>query len=371
MGNHLLPHSAGDFEKALSEAIDFLPKFEAPMASAPGIKIRQPPTSFLPYLEWEYGLGPISRFFVDKHELIAQGIAWQRIRGSHQAVAEALSWIDYSGTIEVFPARRRRWNLFMLALDQFRENELPDLEDIEYLVQASVAERSKFWRGFKTYDIRGLDYGHTKWGNTLWSAYSGARLRPDGAKWSFGRLTEQTYTLTEADLTALGVWIASGSTQPVWGNFTWAASAATPWNNLTASERLNLMVAGILDRPAWIVFYDADDEIIGYRRAKTCRGVVPSASGVYRIGAARYAPADGASSIYFEAQTDFGEGFGSTVAKWALSFDNAVTDAQQPGRLWNTAAQVTSGTTVMPVLQSFEFGRTVRERFKVLLRLPA
>ena len=63
-----------------------------------------------------------------------------------------------------------------------------------------------FWRGFAGYDVRALEYGRGKWGQKFWGSYSGVRLPPGQTKWSFGRRLEITHDMTEAELTALGVW---------------------------------------------------------------------------------------------------------------------------------------------------------------------
>ena len=184
---HLLPSNATPFEKALSLSTDVIPRVGWATMEMRGLKIRNPPPSFLPFLLYEYGLGPISRFFDDPGECIAEGIAWQRVRGTQDAITRALGWNGYGGEHENFPVRRRRWNLFMLEMDRIRDVEEPDLDEIEYLADLSVCLRSHFWRGFRAYDLRALDYSRTRWSQSLYSTYSGARIRANGAKWSFGR----------------------------------------------------------------------------------------------------------------------------------------------------------------------------------------
>lgn len=367
---HLLPSNRTPLEQALSEAADFLPRVEHPADAMPGIKLRAAPDSFLPYLHAEYGLGPISRFHANPRELITKGIDWQRVRGTHSAVDKALEWVNYAGDIEIFPPRRRRWNLFMLALNKFRVNEEPDLNDIDDLAQLSVAVRSRYWRGFFGYDVRGVDYGYTKWGNTLWSQYSGARIRPNGAKWSFGRGNERAYTLTEAELTALGVWIEPSGGGPAalgWGNFTWDATTAT-WSG--GATRETIMAAGVLGMRPWVVFYNAADQVIGYRRARVFRSVESNTLGQYQIGAVKYRPASAVTSfLYVEAMTDFGDGAGNACVKWGIVLNPTLSDPTKPGLAWANPGDLSGGTVIMPTtVPQFEFGRTVRERFKALLQ---
>lgn len=365
--DHLLPSNATGLERALSLAIDATPRVGLPIVEMRGLKLRQPPPSFLPYLLYEYGLGPISRFFDDPRECIADGIAWQRVRGTQDAITRALGWLGYDGAHENMPPRRRRWTLFMLAMDRLRDAEEPDLDDIEYLAQLSVAERSRFWRGFKDYDVRPVDYGHSAWSGSIWSEYSGARIREDGAKWSFGRVHERDYTLSQADLEALDVWLDEDSGGLSWGNFPWTSEGVT-WNSAPFATRAQLMAAGVLAKRCWIRFRDADGAIIGHRRARAFRPVIEDPHGVYACGALNYAPQGSSPILYVEALTDFGDGFGSTAASWSLLFAPTSVAPIKPGVLWADPAELSGGVEIMPTAATIPFGRTVRERARAILR---
>jgi hypothetical protein len=365
---HLLPSNATPFEKALSLSTDAIPRVGGATMEMRGLKLRNPPPSFLPYLLYEYGLGPISRFFDDPRDCIAEGIAWQRVRGTQDAITRALDWVGYGGEHENFPVRRRRWNLFMLEMDRIRDVEEPDLLDIEYLAGLSVALRSRFWRGFNGYDVRALDYSRTKWGQSLYSTYSGARIRTNGAKWSFGRSYERDYTPTQDDLEALDVWIEDSEDPSLtWGEFTWEEEDVT-WASSPADVRSRLMAAGVLAKSAWVLFRDEDGAVIGARRARVKRGVSLDATGAYEFSGARYAPMDAASTIYVEALTDFGDGYGANAASWSLLFNPILASGVKPGALWLSPAQMSGGVEIMPTVQEIEFGRTIRERVKALLR---
>lgn len=364
----LLPSNATPLETALSETLDPIVSLGQPILDVRGLKLRNPPESSLPFLHYEYGLGPIARYFADPRACIEAGIPWQRVRGTQDAITKALTWIGYDGEVEAFPVRRKRWNLFMLAMNRVRDAEEPDLDDIEYLAGLSVPLRSKFWRGFRTYDVRAQEYGWNRWSGSMWSIYSGARIRADGVKWSFGRVYERDYTPTQADLEALGVWLADDGAQLGWGAFTWNDVDAT-WVDTVAANRSALMASGVLAKSAWVAFRDADDAIIGYRRARVHRGVVPNISGVYEVDGSRYAvQASGATVIYVEAMTDFGDGYGDTAASWSLLLGATVADASKPGKLWAAPGGLTGGTEIMTTEADVEFGRTVRERFRAILR---
>ncbi len=149
---HLLPDNAQPLEIALSLATAPSVDVDEAVVGLRGIKLRNPPPSFLPYLIYEYGLGELTPYLPNLYELIGEGIDWQRIRGTPASVDLALSWIGYSAEIEEPSIRRWRWNLFQLALDRVRDNEI-DLSRIEGVAQLSVPVRSYFWRGFFGYDV--------------------------------------------------------------------------------------------------------------------------------------------------------------------------------------------------------------------------
>jgi hypothetical protein len=364
----LLPGNSTPFERAMSLSTDVLPTLLPATVTMRGIKFQVPPASFLPFLEYEFGLGAISGYFTDPRVAISEGLAWQRILGTPGAINKALGWINYAASIEPFPVRRKRWNLFMLAMAGLPAHEEPDLNQIEDLAGLSAPLRSKFWRGFRTYDIRAVEYGYNAWGSTAWSNYSGARIHAGGAKWSFGRDYQLAHSMTQAELTALGVWIApSGGSSLTWGAYSWAGAAAA-WVSTSDAVRLPLMASGVLGRPTWIVFRDSSDAIIGYRRARVVRGVALDAAGQYSVnGIKLLALSSNATSVYVEAMTDFGDGYGHTAAKWSLLFDAVPVDTTKPGLAWAGPGELTSGTETITTTQTIEFRRTVRERFRVLL----
>lgn len=363
---HMLPGNSTPFERALSLSTDVLPTLLPPAQAMRGVKLRLPPDSFLPFLHFEYGLGPLTPF-LSARDVISEGLDWQRILGTPAAINQALGWIGHGGAIEVFPTRRRRWNLFMLEMAAMPAAEEPDLKNIETLTQLSVPLRSKFWRGFKTHDIRAVDWGYSTWSNVNWSTYSGARITPEAALWSFGREYESVRTLSEAELTALGVWIPVGGAPLTWGSFSWDEANA-PWASNSALTRKQLMTAGIINRSVWIKFEAAGGQTIGYRRAKVARGVIQNNAGVYTVGGTRYAPETvSPQAIYLEFQTDFGDGFGATAAQWSLVIDADPVDETKPGILWGGPTALDGGTEFAETAQALTFKRTVRERFRVLL----
>jgi hypothetical protein len=363
----LLPASASSFMRTASAAGDSLVRLDAGITALHGMKILNPPPSFLPYLVYEYGLGELTPYVPNLYELIDEGIDWQRVRGSPAAVAMGLGWLGYAGMIEEAPTRRRFWNIWHILLDRLRDSEA-DLIRIEGVASLSDCQRSDFWRGFRGYDVRALEYGWSTYGNCFYGDDSGVRLQDGNAKWSFGRSFEQTHDMTEAELTALGIWLEPVGGEPLkWGPFPWGPYA---WADSAALVRSATMLAAAGDGPAWAVFYDADAEIIGYRRCRIRRAVAPAASGPYAIGANRYDLAAGAATrLYVEALTGFGDGYGHVAASVGFILSAEPLAPNKTGALWLPAGGLDPGLPVVALNDvSIEFGRTVRERIAAILR---
>lgn len=363
---HLLPSSSTSFERALSEAADATPRVDGAIASLHGIKFTPPP-SFLPFLVYEYGLGELTPYVPNLYDLLREGVAWTRVRGTPAAVDRALGWLGYTAVIEEAAVRRSRWNLSQLALDRVRDDE-DDLDPIDGVANLSTPLRSVFWRGFAGYDIRPLEYSRNRWSQTRWSSSSGARLRADGAKWSFGRTYAFDHAMTEADLTALGVWIEpTGDGEVPWLDIEWPNLA---WDAFGGDARSALMLLAVPTGTAWVCFRDAGGAVIGYRRAKVQQRVMAAANGPYEFGGLRFAPAaSGADLMLVEALTDFGEGFGSTAATVSLILAAEPIDPARPGALWLGPGDLAPGLPEIAVTPlDIEFGRTVRERVRFLLR---
>jgi hypothetical protein len=363
----LLPSSASLFERTLLAATDPTARIGDTIAALHGLKHHNPPPSLLPYLVYEYGLGELSPYVPNLYDLIDEGLGWQRIRGTHGAVAQALAWIGQAGAIEHAATRRRWWNMWQLALAAIPAE--ADLIRIEGLAQLSAPRRSDFWRGFRGYDARELELADARWGETLLGDQSGAVVAPGAARWSFGRRVEIDHDVTEAELTALGVW-----TEPVGGpELTWEVDAA--WDDLDVSwvddadlSRSLLMLAGAGTGPAWAVFKDAGGAVIGYRRALARRQVVPDSTGAYSVGASRYAPGAG-TALYVAARTDFGDAAGSIAASVGFILSAVPASGQPVGARWlGPGGLAASGPIIAETAVTIAFAPHVREHVAALLR---
>ncbi|MFM8746637.1 MAG: phage tail protein [Aestuariivirga sp.] len=369
----LLPWHATPFEKAFSRAADPAVRLDTPVTISRGIKYIGTPPSWLPFLIHEYGLGELSPYVPNLYKLIDDGIRWQRVRGTPAAISRGLGWLGYTGAIEEAEIRRTRWHLFQLQLGRVRDNEEPDLDRIEGVTQLSVPLRSQFWRGFRTHDVRAMEYAWKRHSSAMYATHSGARIRPGGAKWSFGRVHELDHTLTQAPLTALGVWVASVPPPTV---STWSATPwpAAPWSDVGIQIRRDAIIGNLAAMSAWITFLTAAGAVIGHRRARVWRRVTSGgAASPYEVSASKLDPlspgAAGASALYVEAQTDFGDGYGQTAARWQVRLGATLADPARPGLLWAEPSELTGGTVAAERTGTIQFGRTVRERCRAVLRV--
>lgn len=371
----ILPRNATPVEATLEDSANPIRRIGASPALMIGWKYKTPPDPrTIPFLIAEYGLGEISSFVPNVEQLLAQGIDWQRIRGTPAAVALGLSWLVYTATIETAPLRRLRWNTFQLALNQFRANEVPDLGRVEGITGLSVPLRSQFVRGFYAYDVRAAEISYSKISDCMIGSDSGARITEGGAVWSYGRIFDYDVSPNQADLTAAGVWIAPSALP-----FTWATAPYSwsdmdfPWGTIVNDVRRRLMARQLVRKSCWIEFKDAGGVAIGYARARAKHQVAAIVGGPYQVLATAYGLGTTASEIvYIEALTDFGNGNGAIAASAALRFGAYPTDIETPGALWLLPGQITLPfAAIASRAVNIPFGQTVRERVRTLLRITA
>lgn len=363
----LLPNVASQREKAISEAGDLYLRLGPSIDALHGLKLNNPPASFLPYLVWEYGLGMLSPYLPNLYDLLEEGIDWERVRGHPAAVDQALGWIGYSATLEYAPPRRRWWNHIQLGLDHVRDDEA-DLPRIDGLTWLSLPLRSDFWRAYCGYDVRALEGDENRADETIWDDDSGVVIDGARAKWSFGRPIYIVHDMAQAELEALGVWLEPIEGDDLtWGDFQWGDF---PWVADGAIARSSSMLQGTGAGPAWAVFKDAAGDVLFYRRCRARRAVVETLTGVYRVGASRFDPAPAATRyLYIEVLTAFGEGYGTAAASVGFILTAMPGAGFKPGvQHLPTGALDPAGPVIAETPVSIEFGRTVRERVACLLR---
>lgn len=368
----LLPPNATAFETALSLTTDPIPRLGSAIAAIVGAKYRAPHApALLAWLIAEYGLSEISQFFVDDEAQLLEGVAWSRVRGTPAALARGLSWTGYGASLDEAPVRWARWNLFELALDRLRDQETPDLARIEAIANLSAPVRSRFFRGCHGWDVRAAETGWAQLSHTQIASPSGVHVGESEALWSFGRVHDGEHIMTQADLEAAGVWIAPSDTAFSWeqANFSWT-DAAFSWGQVIAAVRASVMAARLAALSCWVEFRDQAGSVTGLARARACHLVLPDPAGTYNVAGQHYAVAQpGATQIYVEALTGFGEGAGSHAVECALRMGAAPVDADHPGVRWLDAADcIRPLAAVATRAVSILFGTTVRESVRTLLR---
>jgi len=353
---HLLPGTSTTFEKGMALGFDREDILAPTIESLRTQKLIDRPDNFLPWLSIEYGLGEISRFFADQNDLIDTGIPWQRLKGTPAAIIAALGWIDYDTiTIHDVVLRRRLWNRFQIEMGEVptQEEELERLLDAEYLGTVSAPARSPFYRGFELYDVRPLEYGWKKWGESLWGNDSGVRVPGGKTKWSHGQDYSGSVSLTETQRQELSVDYENGD--PIGWDPIPANTPGITWQGVTDAAALKVFLMSRI--PAYIGFYDAADQPIGYRRAFGVRDVTGDFPPI-------------ANTAYFEirCRTDFGDGFEATAAKVAILFHSFPSDLEKPGKLWLEPGEIAFNPDLTSenlktdfIAMPIEFRRTVRE----------
>lgn len=360
----------------MSETADRTPELGAGIDRLRAFKLTLPRIpSVVPWLIVEYALGEISPYLPNDPTTIEYGLNWLPVKGTPRGITEALSWSGYAyQTLYEAPTRRTRWHLYELELDRFRDKEA-DLDRIEPTVRMSDPARSEFWRGYHGYNAREHDWSYSRWGNGIWGDCSGVRLHEGGVKWSFGRTFEPpggTYDWTQAELTALGVWLPpSEGGNLKWGAFPWTTPGLT-WSSGGEAARVTAIATGLLSKTYWVQLRRADGAIIGHRLARAVHCVLTAFEGQYEVAGAQYALAASTSArIYVEALTDFGEGDGETVASWSLVVGGSLPPGSKPGLQWLPGNTLVGGVVVggFAVPDGTVIGKTDRERFRGIFRI--
>jgi P2-related tail formation protein len=182
--DHLLPPNATALERSLSLSTDLLDRLGDETERLKSFKT-DPSDSLLPWLVWEYGLGELLPYLPDPRRAIAEGIRWQRLRGTPAALTTALSWIGATATVEqetpgVHFAEFQLDPGYVLADDALIANLIA-------LSRLSAPARSRLSRIYHGWDLRRLVLDESRLGEALLSDHSGVFWRDGQTKLSFGR----------------------------------------------------------------------------------------------------------------------------------------------------------------------------------------
>jgi len=111
----LLPPNATTLERDFSRSVSSLERTGAATPVVRTAKRVGIPDSVVPWLIYEYGLGELLDFIPDQRQAIADGVPWQRIRGTPQSLIDALDWIGLEGEIDESEGGTTRWAEYQIG----------------------------------------------------------------------------------------------------------------------------------------------------------------------------------------------------------------------------------------------------------------
>ena len=183
----LLPKNATSVERAL-EAATAPDRHLAGSDAALRTFKDAPPDALLPSLVWEYAVGELVPWLGgDACRAIADGVAWNRLRGTPAALKTLLGWVWPTPiAIEEEEAGSAHFAEFMV--DPGRVLSDAEVATLVAAARLSAPARSRLARVFHAYDIRRLRLDHSRLGDAMLSDYSGTPWPGDGhTRLSFGR----------------------------------------------------------------------------------------------------------------------------------------------------------------------------------------
>lgn len=185
--DHLLPANATPLEQALSLSTDSLSRLALPADAIRHFKA-DPTDPLLPWLIWEYGLGELLPYLPEPRRAIAEGILWQRLRGTPAALSTALSWIGMCASVEQEPPGVH------FAEFQFDPGQVLDsdtaIANLIAIARLSAPARSRLSRIYHGWDLRRVVLDESRLGEALLSDHSGVFWRDGQTKLSFGRVRQ-------------------------------------------------------------------------------------------------------------------------------------------------------------------------------------
>jgi len=185
--DHLLPPNATALERSLSLSTDLLTRLGGETDPLKGFKTDSI-DSLLPWLIWEYGLGELLPYLPDPRLAIAEGISWQRLRGTPAALTTALSWIGATATVE------QETPGIHFAEFQFDPGLVLDddgaIANLIAIARLSAPARSRLSRIYHGWDLRRVVLDESRLGEALLSDHSGVFWQDVQTKLSFGRVRQ-------------------------------------------------------------------------------------------------------------------------------------------------------------------------------------
>lgn len=197
----ILPPSATVAERSLEAAAGDRPALPASILRLLECK-ETPSDDALLALVWEYGLEELLPFIPNLRDLIPEGLAWQRIRGTPASIEQAFGWVgEGAATVENEEPDGVHWHEFQVD-PGYTPNGPYDTEQLKRVAAISAPVGTKLARLFHGYDVRRLVLSDSAYGAFL-SDYSGVR-DDDGLCLSFGR-TQRARAAAPAPVAAVAL----------------------------------------------------------------------------------------------------------------------------------------------------------------------
>lgn len=185
----LLPPNATQLERDFSRATSFLERVGPPVPTIRTAKRINIPDSVVPWLIYEYGLGELLPYLSDQRRAIAEGVLWQRIRGTPGSLKVALRWIGLDAFLEESEAGTLRWAEYQLGLEK-APNGLEQIGRLVGIARISQPVRSRLFRVYGGYDERRFRLDYHLLGEGLLCDDSGVyNVEPGWPQLSFGQKT--------------------------------------------------------------------------------------------------------------------------------------------------------------------------------------
>ncbi|PIT68554.1 phage tail protein [Bartonella tribocorum] len=367
MVGSLLPSHATEFEKRLADACDFHQDVDGAVLGISRAKLITRPPRFLPWLIEEYGLGELTPYVPNLYDLIDQGLAWQRLRGSVAAIEMGLRWLEISARFTPAWSGRAWWNSFQLDFDQLPEQS--SLEAIGAIVDLSKSFRSDFRRGTYGYDVEAIKGDMSHLDDNMLDFESGVRLTTGGTLFSFGRMTEINHTLTKQEGKLIGNWIDDTDDELSWEKIDYPWDFANfPWCSVKKHERDILMAEWFSNRTLYLALRDVENTLIGYRRCNIVQPIEQAIDGAYSHCGNRFNPSPTGTMLFLAARTDFEDVENKHAASVSLLVHGTVAEQTPPGKLWCDEGELKGGVEILKTPINIPLRADVREQFKILLR---
>ncbi|CDO48845.1 phage tail protein [Bartonella tribocorum] len=363
----LLPPNSSLFERCLADAMAVDVQVKRALEDISRAKLITRPPSWLPFLIDEYGLQELTPYFSNLYDLIDQGLAWQRLRGSVAAIELGLQWLELSAHFTPAWSGRAWWNSFQLDFDQLPEQS--SLEAIEAIVDLSKSFRSDFRRGTYGYDVGAIEGDMSRLDDSMLDFESGVRLTARDTLFSFGRTTEINHTLTKQEGKLIGNWIDDFDEELSWNQIDYPWDLANfPWCSVKKHERDILMAEWFHGRTLYLVLRDSQDGVIGYRRCYAVAPVEQVLEGVYNHCGNRFNPSPTGTLLFLAARTDFHDVDGKQAAFVSILVHATPAENIAVGKLWLEPDELNGGVEILKTPINIPLRADVREQFKILLR---